>query len=235
MKRKKIVVLSGAGISVESGIDTVDGAILARYASREAWQERPAEVLEFCNRLRTALRDKEPNSAHRLLADMERDFDIVILTQNVDDLHERAGSKQVIHLHGAITKARPEDTCTREDGFSEDEVMDIGYKEIHLGDTGGRNHVQIRPHLVFFGEPVPYMERAESAVESADILLIVGTSLQVYPVSGLCMYASEECEIFVIDPEKPDTHLTSPVHFIQKKATDGMRTFAKAVGFDSGD
>lgn len=238
MNRRKIVVLSGAGISVESGIAPFRGtgglwnnADLARLATVQAWQERPAEVLEFYNQRRSYLREVEPNSAHLLLARMERDFDVVILTQNVDDLHERAGSTNVIHLHGELTKARPEDVYNQADGFCEDEVIDIGYDEIHLGDTGGKNHSQLRPHIVFFGEPVPNILKAQREVSGADILLVVGTSLLVFPAAGLCRFASRNCETFVIDPKRPETNVGRPVHFIEKKATEGMEEFARCVKF----
>lgn len=238
MKIKKLVVLSGAGISVESGIAPFRGIgglwnndELARLATIEAWQSQTARVLEFYNQRRSYLQEVEPNSAHLLLAKMERDFDVVILTQNVDDLHERAGSTNVIHLHGELTKARPEDTYNEADGFCEEEVIDIGYNEIHLGDTGGKHHKQLRPHIVFFGESVPNIYRAEKEVASADILLVVGTSLLVYPAAGLCSYAPEGCEVYVIDPKSPETHTNRPVHFIEKKATEGMVDFAHEIGF----
>lgn len=239
MERRKIVVLSGAGISVESGIAPFRGTgglwnneDLARLATVEAWQERPAEVLEFYNQRRVYLQGVEPNSAHLLLAKMERDYDVAILTQNVDDLHERAGSTNIIHLHGELTKVRPENVYNRNDGFSEDEIIDIGYSEIHLGDTGGKNHRQLRPHIVFFGEPVPKIEEAECEVAGADILLVVGTSLQVYPAAGLCAYAPWDCEIYVIDPAKPKTYVDRPLHYIEQKATTGMAEFARLIGFD---
>ena len=242
MKREKIVVLSGAGISVESGIAPFRGKgglwnneDLAKLATLEAWRERPAEVLEFCNQRRSYLKEVGPNSAHLLLARMERDYNVVILTQNVDDLHERAGSTRVIHLHGELTKARPEDAYNKEDGFCKDEIIDIGYDEIHLGDTGGRNNAQLRPHIVFFGEPVPNILQAEREVAGADILLIIGTSLQVYPAAGLVLYAPHDCEIYVIDPEKPGRGFLRPVHYISQKATVGMETFANEIGFNSED
>ncbi len=238
MNRKKIVVLSGAGISVESGIAPFRGTgglwnneELARMATLEAWQRQTARVLEFYNQRRSYLQEVEPNSAHLLLARMERDFDVVILTQNVDDLHERAGSSRVIHLHGELTKARPEDTYNEADGFCEDEIIDIGYREIHLGDTGGKHHRQLRPHIVFVGEPVPNIIKAEQEVAGADVLLIVGTSLLVYPAAGLCTYASGNCEIYVIDPKCPETLAKRPVHHIEMKATDGMEEFARSIGF----
>ena len=240
MNRNKIVVLSGAGISVESGIAPFRGTgglwnneDLARLATLQAWRERTVEVLDFYNQRRTYLAEVEPNLAHRLLAAMERDFDVVTLTQNVDDLHERAGSSNVIHLHGELTKARPEDVYNEQDGFCEDEVVDIGYNEIHLGDTGGRNGSQLRPHIVFFGEPVPKISVAEREIAEADILLIVGTSLQVWPAAGLCRFAPPECKIYVIDPARPKTNASRRVHYIEETATSGMKTFASAVGFRS--
>jgi NAD-dependent deacetylase len=238
IRRKRLVVLSGAGISVESGIAPFRGTgglwnneDLAKLATIEAWYESTAEVLEFYTQRRSYLAEVQPNSAHLLLAEMEKEFDVVILTQNVDDLHERAGSSCIVHLHGELTKVRPEDVYNKNDGFSEEEVINIGYSEIHLGDTGGKNHRQLRPHIVFFGEPVPKIEDAECEIACADILLIVGTSLQVYPAAGLYMHARPECEIYVIDPKKPKIPFTRPIHFIEEKATTGMEIFAHDIGF----
>ena len=236
--RKRLVVLSGAGISVESGIAPFRGKgglwnneDLVNLASIESLYERPAEVLEFYNKRRTYLKEVEPNSAHHLLAQMEKDYDVVIITQNVDDLHERAGSSNVIHLHGELTKVRPVNVYNQQDGYSMDEVMDIGYGEIHLGDTGGKENAQLRPHIVFFGERVPNIKLADQEVSQADILLIVGTSLKVYPAADLYQLASDECEIYVIDPVKPELDLSRQVHFIEEKATIGMETFAHEIGF----
>lgn len=238
--RKRLVVLSGAGISVESGIAPFRGKgglwnneDLASLASIEALYERPAEVLEFYNQRRTYLKEVEPNYAHHLLAQMEKDYDVVIITQNVDDLHERAGSSKVIHLHGELTKVRPVNVYNQQDGYSMDEVMDIGYGEIHLGDTGGKENAQLRPHIVFFGERVPNIKLADQEVSQADILLIIGTSLKVYPAADLYQLASDECEIYVIDPVKPELDLSRQVHFIEEKATIGMETFAHEIGFIS--
>ena len=242
MSKKKLVVLSGAGISVESGIAPFRGTgglwnneELAKMATVEAWRTKTAEVLEFYNQRRSYLQEVEPSSAHLLLAKMERDYDVVILTQNVDDLHERAGSTNVIHLHGELTKARPEDVYNDADGFCEEEVVNIRYKEIHLGDTGRKNHSQLRPHIVFFGEPVPMIHHAQRQVAEADILLIVGTSLQVYPAAGLLQFAPENSEIFVIDPEKPAAVLSRSIHYIKQKATIGMEEFARSIGFSISD
>ena len=238
MVRKKLVVLSGAGISVESGVAPFRGKgglwnneYLAKLATIEAWRERPAEVLEFYNQRRSYLKEVEPNSAHRLLVEMEKDFDVSIITQNVDDLHERAGSSRIIHLHGELTKARPDDVYNEQDGFCEDEIVDNGYKEFHLGDTGGKRHAQLRPHIVFFGESVPKMEIAVREVSCADILLIVGTSLQVYPAASLLWYVPKGCTVYVIDPARPEAPFPRPVHHIQQAATTGMEEFAHRIGF----
>lgn len=203
-----------------------NNADLATLATVEAWLERPADVLEFYNQRRTHLKDVQPNPAHLLLAQMERNYDVVIVTQNVDDLHERAGSTNVIHLHGELTKVRPVTVYNQEDRCSMKDVMDIGYGEIHLGDTGGKDNAQLRPHIVWFGERVPNIKQADDVVSKADILLIIGTSLKVYPAADLYLLASPNCEIYVIDPVKPEIELTRPVHYIEQKATVGMGTFA---------
>lgn len=236
--KKRLVVLSGAGISVESGIAPFRGKgglwgndALANLATVEAMCERTAEFLEFYNQRRTYLKEVEPNSAHYLLAQLEKDYDVVIITQNVDDLHERAGSSNIIHLHGELTKVRPVNVYNQEDGYSMDEVMDIGYGEIHLGDTGGKENVQLRPHIVLFGERVPNIHKADEEVSKADILLIVGTSLKVYPAADLYLCAPSECEMYVIDPVKPEIDTIRPVHYIEEKATIGMETFAHEIGF----
>ena len=238
MEKKKLVVLSGAGISVESGVPVYRGdeglwnnLSLRELASLDAWRNKTETVLDFYNHRRAKLAEVSPNSAHVLLAKMERDFDVTILTQNVDDLHERAGSSHVIHLHGELTCVRPEDTYTKTDGFSEEYVQRIGYRAVTLGETGGKNNTQLRPHVVFFEEPVPKIMQARQEVAKADILLVVGTSLQVYPAAALLSYASPDCEIYIIDPQKLELASFFPLTHIQKKATDGMDVFAKYIGF----
>lgn len=238
MNRKKLVVISGAGISAESGIATFRGKDglwrnenYVNLASFDAWIERPAEVLEFYNQRRAQLRDVEPNSAHYLLAQMEKEYDVVIVTQNVDDLHERAGSSHVIHLHGELTKVRPETTYNLQDGYSLKDVIDIGYGEIHLGDTGGESHAQLRPHIVWFGERVPNIKLADDEVSQADILLIIGTSLKVYPAADLYLCARHDCEIYMVDPVRPEMELARPIHYIGLSATRGMGVFAHEIGF----
>jgi NAD-dependent deacetylase len=228
--KKKIAVLTGAGVSAESGLGTYrdNGGLWDNYdpmevASIQGWYTNRKLVLDFYNMQRAKLRDCSPNEAHRLIASLQKDYDVTVITQNVDNLHERAGSSLVIHLHGEATKVRPENTCNEEDGFSERSVMDIGYEAVNLGDKGP-NGVQLRPHIVFFGEAVPKMERAVNIVSQADIVLIVGTSLQVYPAAGLYRYAPEGAKIFVIDPK--DCPIRDPrVRHIRDVATSGMREF----------
>ena len=191
MKKRRITVLTGAGVSAESGISTFrdSNGLWENYrvedvASIEGWYRNPAVVLDFYNQRRRQLKDAQPNAAHRAIASLEQDYDVTVVTQNVDNLHERAGSTKIIHLHGELTKVRPEDRCNERDGFSEAEVFDIGYDDISLGDLAP-DGAQLRPHIVWFGEAVPKIEQAIDAVSRADILLIVGTSLQVYPAAGL--------------------------------------------------
>jgi NAD-dependent protein deacetylases, SIR2 family len=238
MEKKKLVVLSGAGISAESGVPVYRGEegiwndlTLLELASLEGWKNKKATVIDFFNDRRAALADVRPNKAHLLLAKMEGDFDVTILTQNVDDLHERAGSSHVIHLHGELTCVRPEDTYTAADGFSEEYVINVGYNSVKLGDTGGRNHTQLRPHVVFFGEPVVKLPEAVREVESADILLVVGTSLKVYPVADLVHLTAPDCDVYVIDPDDISFNSSRPPCHIKEKATVGMEEFARILGF----
>ena len=189
--KKKLVVLTGAGVSAESGIMTFrdsDGLWenhkVEDVAAIEGWYKNPELVLDFYNARRSQLATVRPNAAHFAIAELENDFDVTVITQNVDNLHERAGSTRVIHLHGELTKVRPENTYNEMDGFSEASVFDIGTDSINIGDLAP-NGAQLRPHIVWFGEAVPKIGQALDYVESADIMLIVGTSLQVYPAAGL--------------------------------------------------
>ncbi len=218
---KSLVVLSGAGVSAESGIKTFrdsDG-LWENYpvqdvASIEGWYRNPALMLKFYNERRRQLEGCRPNRAHEIIAELENWFKVTVVTQNIDNLHERAGSTNIIHLHGELTKVRPED---REDSAS---AFDIGYKDINLGDCDKRG-VQLRPHIVWFGEAVPMFEKAAEAVSRADIMLIIGTSMAVYPAAGLYHYARRGTPIYLIDP-KP-IHIDSPDFTqIQEPATVGM-------------
>lgn len=234
MKRKKITVLTGAGVSAESGISTFrdsDGLWenhnVEDVASIEGWYRNPSLVLDFYNARRAQLPDVRPNAAHVAIAGLEKDYDVTVVTQNVDNLHERAGSTRIIHLHGELTKVRPENCCNDRDGFSEDTVFDIGADAIHIGDLAP-NGAQLRPHIVWFGEAVPKIEAAIEAVEAADILLIVGTSLQVYPAAGLYRYAGRDTPIYIIDPKDVPVRDGRITH-IKDVATKGMQTFLEQL------
>ena len=228
MGKPVIAVLSGAGISAESGLKTFrdSGGLWEGYdpmqvASAEGWQKNPGLVLDFYNDRREKLRDASPNEAHRLLAGLEDRWTVDVITQNVDNLHERAGSTHVLHLHGELTKIRPENTCNDRDGFSEKYVVDIGYGRVSLGDLAP-NGAQYRPHIVFFGEAVPKIERAIDLVSRCDVMLIVGTSLQVYPAAGLYRYAPADTPVYIVDPA-PLSVRDKRVTHIRKVATEGVK------------
>ncbi len=230
MKKTKIVVLTGAGVSAESGVTTFrdSNGLWENYkvedvASIEGWYRDPALVLEFYNARRAQLAEVKPNSAHIAIASLEQDYDVTVVTQNVDNLHERAGSTKIIHLHGELTKVRPENCCNDRDGYSEETVFDIGTDRINIGDLAP-NGAQLRPHIVWFGEAVPKIEKAIDAVEAADILLIVGTSLQVYPAAGLYRYAKSSSPIYIIDPKDVPVRDGRVTH-IKDVATNGMEVF----------
>lgn len=234
MGKKKITVLTGAGVSAESGISTFrdsDGLWenhnVEDVASIEGWYRDRRLVLDFYNARRRQLAGVRPNGAHVAIAALEEDYDVTVVTQNVDNLHERAGSTRIIHLHGELTKVRPENCCNGMDGFSEETVFDIGYEEVHMGDTAP-NGSQLRPHIVWFGEAVPKIDQAIDAVEAADLLLIVGTSLQVYPAAGLYRYARMEAPIYIIDPKDVTVHDGRVTH-IKDVATNGMETFKNLI------
>ena len=230
MKKTKIVVLTGAGVSAESGVTTFrdSNGLWENYkvedvASIEGWYRDPALVLEFYNARRAQLAEVKPNSAHIAIALLEQDYDVTVVTQNVDNLHERAGSTKIIHLHGELTKVRPENCCNDRDGYSEETVFDIGTDSIKIGDLAP-NGAQLRPHIVWFGEAVPKIEKAIDAVEAADMLLIVGTSLQVYPAAGLYRYAKSSSPIYIIDPKDVPVRDGRVTH-IKDVATNGMEVF----------
>lgn len=230
MGRKKITVLTGAGVSAESGISTFrdsDGLWenhkVEDVASIEGWYRDRKVVLDFYNARRAQLADVRPNAAHMAIASLESEYDVTVVTQNVDNLHERAGSTRIIHLHGELTKVRPENRCNDLDGFSEETVFDIGYDAVNVGDMAP-NGAQLRPHIVWFGEAVPKIDQAIDAVDAADIVLIVGTSLQVYPAAGLYRYAKMDSPIYIIDPKDVPVRDSRITH-IKDVATRGMETF----------
>ncbi|MBR1699431.1 MAG: NAD-dependent deacylase [Bacteroidales bacterium] len=233
---KKLVILTGAGVSAESGFATFrdTGGLWEQYdvndvASIEGWYRNRKLVLDFYNQRRAQLKDARPNEAHLAMARLEKDYKVSVITQNVDNLHERAGSTYVLHLHGELTKVRPENGLY-DRTESEAEVIDVGYRPVHLGDLAP-NGSQLRPHIVFFGEAVPHIGKAIDLVEEADILLIVGSSLQVYPAAGLYRYAPNDCPIYVIDP-KPVPIADPRVTLITDVATKGMIRFQELLSGD---
>ena len=218
---KKVVVLTGAGISAESGISTFrdsnglwENHDIMEVASPEGWQNNPELVLNFYNLRRRQLKEVQPNSAHYFLKELEKKFEVVVITQNVDDLHERAGSSQVIHLHGELKKVRSEK--------SEDLILDWE-EDIQLGDLA-EDGAQLRPHIVWFGEMVPMMEKAIEEVSDADIMLVIGTSLQVYPAASLIDFIEFGKPIYVIDPNSVTVPVPSNpnIQVIRKTATEGV-------------
>ncbi|KFC32630.1 NAD-dependent deacylase [Elizabethkingia anophelis] len=222
---KKIVVLSGAGISAESGIKTFrdsnglwENHKIEDVASPEGFARNPELVLEFYNLRRRQLSEVNPNEAHYILAELQKDFDVHIITQNVDDLHERAGSENIIHLHGELKKVRP---------VNDEESIIPWEDDLNLGDLD-ENGIQLRPHIVWFGEMVPEMENAATIASTADILLVIGTSLQVYPAASLLHYVPAGCEIFVIDPHLSQ-NVTNEKNFFKTSATEGMKLFREAI------
>ena len=232
--KKRIAVLTGAGVSAESGLGTYrdNGGLWDNYdpmevASIEGWDRNRSKVLEFYNMQREHLKEARPNAAHLTIAALEKDYTVDVITQNVDNLHERAGSTHVVHLHGEATKVRPENCYNERDGYSEKQVFDVGYDAVRLGDKAP-NGVQLRPHIVFFGEAVPKMEQAIELVSQADIVLIVGTSLSVYPAAGLYRYASAEAPIYIIDPADIPIW-DNRIHHIRKVATEGMNDFVQML------
>ena len=222
--KRHIVVLTGAGISAESGLATFrDGDGLWEkhnvqdVATPEAFQRDPELVLRFYNERRRQLASVQPNLAHRLLAELERRYRVTIVTQNVDDLHERGGSTHVMHLHGELTKARS--------SKNPHAIRNIGYRDILLGEHCQEGS-QLRPHIVWFGEEVPMLAAAVDIVRSADDLLIVGTSLQVYPAAGLIHEVERDVPITVIDPASSHTGKINRARFIQKSAVEGVAEWA---------
>lgn len=220
MKKKKLVVLTGAGISAESGIKTFrdagglwEGHNVMEVASPEGWHKNKELVLDFYNQRRRQLQEVQPNLGHYTLAELETDFDIHIITQNVDNLHEQAGSSKVLHLHGELLKVR----STKNPNYIVDWKDDL-----FLGDVDEDGN-QLRPHIVWFGEAVPALEEAVTITQQADYFAVVGTSLQVYPAAGLLHYAPLNTPIYYIDPNPATIYdLSNPLEVIAMNATDGL-------------
>ena len=226
MTKKNLVVLSGAGMSAESGISTFRdaGGLWDQYpveavATPEGYARDPQLVINFYNERRKQLLTVEPNEGHRGVAELEKAFNVTVVTQNVDNLHERAGSTHVVHLHGELTKV-----CSSRDPNNPHYIKELKPEEyeVKLGDKAGDGS-QLRPFIVWFGESVPEIETAIGYVEQADILVIIGTSLNVYPAAGLLHYAPMDCEIYLIDPKPVDAHTMRTIHTIQCGASEGVK------------
>jgi NAD-dependent deacetylase len=218
---KNLVVLTGSGISAESGLKTFresgglwEGYDVYQVATPEGWHKNPELVLEFYNQRRKQALDAMPNDAHKILAELEKHFMVSIITQNVDHLHEKAGSTNVIHLHGELFKSRST--------VDESLIYDVEGWELNLGDTCEKGS-QLRPHIVWFGEMVPMMDVAVKVTMKADIYLVVGTSLVVYPAAGLLDYAGSNIPKFIVDPNMPDVRSRPNLYLIEEKASTGMQ------------
>jgi NAD-dependent deacetylase len=218
---KHLVVLSGAGISAESGLKTFrdagglwEGHRIEDVASPEGFAANPTLVLDFYNQRRRQLDEVAPNEAHLLLAKLESHYRVTVVTQNVDDLHERAGSNEIIHLHGELRYA-----CSSKDRSIREF---LGSRDIQPGDKSSDGS-QLRPDIVWFGEAVPKMDEAIYATLQADIFLVIGTSLEVYPAAGLLHYVREGKPVYIMDPNRHENRAERHIHVISKKATEGMR------------
>jgi len=229
---KNLVVLSGAGMSAESGISTFRdaGGLWDKYpvmqvASAEGYVRDPELVINFYNERRKQLLDVQPNAGHNGLVELEKDFRVTVVTQNVDNLHERAGSTHVIHLHGELTKV-----CSSRDPYNPRYVRELKPEEyeVKMGDKAGDGS-QLRPFIVWFGEAVPEIETAINYVEKADIFVIIGTSMNVYPAAGLLNYVPRTAEVYLIDPKPVDTHSMRQIHVIQKGASEGVKELRKLL------
>ncbi len=221
MNIKNIVVLTGAGMSAESGIPTFrasDGLWenhkIEDVATPLAFAKNPELVLNFYNQRRRHIATALPNSGHKLLAEMQKKYHVQIITQNIDDLHERAGSEHIVHLHGQITMAKS--------SIVDEYYQNINYQDINIGDKA-KDGSQLRPHIVWFGEPVPLLDKAIEITSMANIFVVIGTSLQVYPAASLVQYAPKNAQIFVIDPFKPTFKFKDNIQFILKGASEGLQ------------
>lgn len=224
---KKLVVLSGAGVSAESGVATFrdsgglwEGHDVIEVASPEGFRKNPELVLDFYNKRRKQLFEVHPNAAHKAIASLEAIFDVIVITQNVDDLHERAGSTNVVHLHGELLKAR---------SINNDVDIIDWHQDINLGDLHTDGY-QLRPHIVWFGEAVPAIMEAMEIVQKADYIIVIGTSLQVYPAAGLIDYAKPNAPIYYIDPNPANIpNISNPLEVIRSSASEGMKMLADTL------
>jgi NAD-dependent deacetylase len=226
MSKKRLVALTGAGISAESGLKTFrdsdglwEGYDVYEVATPRGFAKNPQLVLDFYNMRRKDVAAAEPNPAHKGLAELENDFDVTIITQNIDDLHERAGSTKVVHLHGEIFKMR---SCN-----DESKIYDCR-GSISLGDVA-EDGGQLRPHIVWFEEPVPMIEKAIDVMRTAEIFAVIGTSLVVYPAAGLVNYAPYQIPKFIVDKSIPYTQSLYNLTEIEKPATEGVKELQKIL------
>jgi NAD-dependent deacetylase len=224
--KPKLVILTGAGISAESGLRTFrdadglwEGYDVYEVASPEGWQKNPSLVQDFYNGRRQDVKAALPNAAHTGLAKLEEKYDVCVITQNIDDLHERGGSTRVLHLHGEIFKMRSERNATQ--------LYDI-YEDIKIGDMA-EDGGQLRPHVVWFGEAVPMIEPALREVRQADIFVVIGTSLQVYPAANLVQYVKPGVPMYLIDRKIPEVGLPAHLYRIEKPATEGVLELLKLL------
>ena len=229
---QKLVFLTGAGMSVESGFKTFRGADglwenfpVEQVASHEGWEADPTLVNNFYNTLRQKLYRALPNEGHRLVAALQDRFDVTVVTQNVDNLHERAGSKHVIHLHGELSKV-----CSSRDPYDPKYVVALPEADCQVAPGAlAADDSLLRPYIVFFGESVPMIEPAAQAVQNADIFVIIGTSLNVYPAAGLLRYTRPDVPVYLIDPEPVATNGSRNIHFIRQGASQGMRELTEIL------
>lgn len=229
MAKKKLVVGTGAGISAESGITTFRdaGGLWENYpvmdvASADGFRRNPKLVHDFYNARRKQLQTAQPNAAHKALVDLEKDYDVYVITQNVDDLHERAGSKNVLHLHGELMKIRSVNDPDYIESLSTDNLETSP-------ETHGARGDLMRPHIVFFQEPVPMFERAAELASEADIFVVIGTSMAVYPAAGLLHYVRRGVPVYYIDPNPADVSSIGGVTVIKATATEGMKILAEKL------
>ena len=229
---KKLVILSGAGISAESGISTFRdaGGLWDKYpvmqvASIEGYEANPELVINFYNERRKQLLDVKPNQGHILCAELEKYFDVTVVTQNVDNLHERAGSHHIIHLHGELTKV-----CSSYNPNDPRYIRELKPEEfeVKMGDKAGDGS-QLRPFIVWFGEAVPEIETAVRYVEQADIFVIIGTSMNVYPAASLLYYVPENADVYLIDPKDVNINTRRPITHIKKGASEGMKELLETL------
>jgi len=229
-KKPHLVVFSGAGMSAESGLKTFrdnnglwENHDVAKVATPKAWEEDKELVLRFYNQRKKQLFKAQPNNAHHLVYKLEKDYKVTVITQNVDDLHERAGSSNVVHLHGELKKARSE--------RHPELIYDLGKEDIKLGDVCEKGH-QLRPNIVWFGEEVPMIDKATQLVSTADILIVIGSSLNVYPAAGIIHFTPKNAKCFLIDPKIPDYDFPPHWNLLKTTAGEGLEAISNQLSQD---